>query len=310
MGTAAAIMQEKKGDMLMWTRRELKDRAKFALRNNYWRIVLVALILMVISGTGGSGTGSTQVRKTYREMTQEKEYGFNTNENSVGYKVASNVLLDNGVDFEDDYEDLGGRIQNSFSDNSGSAAFAVIVFAVLIISLIVLAVIFLLNAFLFNPLKVGAKRFFSRSLVEKAQIKEVVYRFDHNYLKSVKTMFLRDLFTFLWTLLFVIPGFIKHYEYYMIPYLLGENPDMDSKTAFAKSRQLMHGQKWNAFVLDLSFIGWHLLSAITLGILGIFYVNPYHYLTKAALFRRLTGVDQLNNNAGYQTSGAQPNNWQ
>ncbi|MDD6580855.1 MAG: DUF975 family protein, partial [Lachnospiraceae bacterium] len=47
------------------------------------------------------------------------------------------------------------------------------------------------------------------------------------------------------------------------------------------------GQKWNAFVLDLSFIGWHILSAFTLGILGVFYVMPYYYQTSAELYLTL-----------------------
>ena len=100
-------------------------------------------------------------------------------------------------------------------------------------------------------------------------------------------MFLMDLFTALWTLLFVIPGIIKSYEYKMIPYLLAEDPEMSYQDAFAKSKEMMHGQKWNAFVLDLSFIGWHILSAFTLGILGIFYVMPYYYQTSAELYLTL-----------------------
>ncbi len=91
----------------------------------------------------------------------------------------------------------------------------------------------------------------------------------------VLVMFLKNLFTSLWTLLFVIPGIVKHYEYLMIPYILAENPGMDRKEAFQISKRMMDGQKMETFILDLSFIGWILLSAITCGIVGIFYVNPY-----------------------------------
>ena len=73
----------------------------------------------------------------------------------------------------------------------------------------------------------------------------------------------------------------------MIPYLLAEHPDMPKDQAFAMSRQMMKGQKWKAFVLDLSFLGWSILSLFTLGILGLFYVNPYKYSTKAALYETL-----------------------
>ena len=55
----------------------------------------------------------------------------------------------------------------------------------------------------------------------------------------------------------------------------------------------MRGQKWKAFVLDLSFLGWGILSLLTLGIVGIFYVNPYRNMTNAALYERLRyGADQ------------------
>ena len=81
---------------------------------------------------------------------------------------------------------------------------------------------------------------------------------------------LRGLKTFLWGLLLVIPGIIKSYEYRMIPYILSENPGMDTKRAFQLSAEMMYGQKWNAFVLDLSFILWLILGAITCGLVNVF----------------------------------------
>ena len=100
----------------------------------------------------------------------------------------------------------------------------------------------------------------------------------------VLTMFLKNLFTTLWTLLLVVPGIVKHYEYLMIPYILAENPGMDRKEAFKISKRMMDGQKMDTFILDLSFIGWAFLSAITCGIVGIFYANPYREATFAELY--------------------------
>ncbi len=78
----------------------------------------------------------------------------------------------------------------------------------------------------------------------------------------------------------------------MIPYLLAENPDMTKEEAFAESKKLMTGNKWKAFVLDLSFIGWYILSLLTCGIVGVFYVAPYKFSTNAALYEKLRyGVD-------------------
>ena len=73
----------------------------------------------------------------------------------------------------------------------------------------------------------------------------------------------------------------------MIPYILADNPDIDKKEAFAKSKAMMEGNKWKVFVLDLSFILWYLLGVITCGILNVFYVEPYRQLTDAALYEAL-----------------------
>lgn len=108
-----------------------------------------------------------------------------------------------------------------------------------------------------------------------------------NYGNIVKTMFLRDLYLVLWTLLFIIPGVVKSYEYKMIPYLLAEYPDMSTKEVFAKSREMMNGQKMDTFILDLSFIPWSVLSSITAGIAGLFYVSPYKDATYAELYDTL-----------------------
>ena len=110
---------------------------------------------------------------------------------------------------------------------------------------------------------------------------------------------MKGLFQFLWSLLFVIPGIIKAYEYRMIPYILSENPEISRERVFEISKKMMMGNKWNTFVLDLSFLGWEILSGLTIGILGIFYVNPYVQSTNAELYAYLR-EDALRN--GYVSS--------
>ena len=109
------------------------------------------------------------------------------------------------------------------------------------------------------------------------------FRSGH-YVNIVLTMFLRDLFTALWSLLLVVPGIVKHYEYLMVPYIIAENPAMDYKEAFQISKQMMDGEKMEAFIMDLSFLGWYLLSAVTCGLLAIFYVNPYVQASFAEMY--------------------------
>ena len=85
----------------------------------------------------------------------------------------------------------------------------------------------------------------------------------------------------------MIPGIVKSYEYRMVPFLLSENPNMTKDEALKASSRMMKGNKWRAFVLDLSFLGWHILSAFTFGMLEIFYVAPYVNGTNAALYEAL-----------------------
>ena len=153
---------------------------------------------------------------------------------------------------------------------------------------VVMVISILLSAFVFNPLMVGANKLFINCKAGKAQFNDLAFGFKNSYRKVVATMFLKNLFIGIWSLLFVIPGIIKTYEYRMIPYLLAEHPEMSRKEAFAKSKEMMMGNKWNAFVLDFSFIGWHLLGVLTFGIPEIFYVAPYVFLTDAELYHELS----------------------
>ena len=95
-------------------------------------------------------------------------------------------------------------------------------------------------------------------------------------------------FTFLWSLLLVIPGIIKQYSYSMAFYILADNPELTAREALAKSKEMMDGHKLDLFVLQLSFIGWYLLVGITFGIAAI-YVTPYISATTANFYNSIKG---------------------
>lgn len=96
--------------------------------------------------------------------------------------------------------------------------------------------------------------------------------------KSLWLTILVAVFTFLWSLLLWIPGFIKAISYSMSMYILAENPEMTAREALRESKAIMHGHKMDYFVMGLSFIPWMLLGTFTLGIAYI-YVIPYMQLT-------------------------------
>ena len=93
-----------------------------------------------------------------------------------------------------------------------------------------------------------------------------------------------QLFTFLWSLLFIIPGIIKSLSYAMTPYLLDDCKDLPAKQALKVSMRMMNGHKWELFVFHLSFLGWQLLSILTIGILSIFLVSPYQATALAGYY--------------------------
>ncbi|MBQ9010469.1 MAG: DUF975 family protein [Clostridia bacterium] len=116
------------------------------------------------------------------------------------------------------------------------------------------------------------------------------------------TLFVRSLFSFLWTLT-LVGGVIKHYSYLMVPYIAAENPDISPLEAIRLSRRMMNGHKWECFLLDLSFTGWHLLGFITFGFADILWVTPYHLSTftevyvrlrEAAIRNQIPGAEVLN----------------
>lgn len=139
-----------------------------------------------------------------------------------------------------------------------------------------------------NPYEVGASRFYlENTTFHSAPFSRVAMGFTANFGNVVLTQFLRGLYTFLWSLLFIIPGIVRGYGYFAVPYILAENPHIHYKRALDLSLEMTMGYKGELFITDLSFLGWHFLNGLTLGILGVFYVNPYVYATRAELYRFL-----------------------
>jgi hypothetical protein len=160
----------------------------------------------------------------------------------------------------------------------------------LILLMLVLGIAF--AAFVGNMLSLGSQNFFLKNRKVNADADDCLFGFRQPYLNKVKVIFFTALRIALWTLLFIIPGIIKAYEYRLVGYIVSENPNVDTKDALEQSKALMTGNKWAAFVYDLSFIGWILLVPLTFGLLGIFYVVPYKQAANAELYAALAGVDE------------------
>ena len=223
-----------------------------AFKRNYGAAVAVALLMGIISLIFGGGN-----------VTERLQYS-----DTVEYSGSASQNV----------------IEDFLSSPKGMLFAGIATSIVLVMALVGMVLQYLVE----NVLIVGGSRFFVLNQTERPGVGTMLdpFRSGH-YGNVVLTMFLRDLYVFLWSLLLVVPGIVKSYEYKMVPYILAENPGMDRKEAFLISKQMMEGQKWEAFVLDLSFIGWALVAGITCGIAGIFWVNPYYQYTCAELYKVL-----------------------
>lgn len=141
-------------------------------------------------------------------------------------------------------------------------------------------------------ISVGLAAFFLDALKsEKASFETFFKGFTEYIGTKFLSMLLVSIYTALWTLLFYIPGIVKVYAYAMTPYILLDKPELSANEAITDSRMMMKGHKWELFLLDLSFIGWILLSILTLGILLI-YVIPYMQATRAEFYRNLKSQNE------------------
>lgn len=142
---------------------------------------------------------------------------------------------------------------------------------------------------LIGPLSAGLAYFFMKLYrKENVSFNDSFGGFS-NFSTNVGAGILVAIFTFLWSLLFFIPGIIKQLSYSMTFYILNDHPEYTATQAITESRKMMKGHKGELFVLYLSFIGWDLLSVLTLGILEIVYVAPYRTTAIAGFYDAIKG---------------------
>ncbi|WP_405376599.1 DUF975 family protein [Pseudobutyrivibrio sp.] len=229
----------------MWTIGEVKSIGKAAFKANYWKCVLVALILGVVSG------GATYTIKNRGEYDPRE--------------VANAI----------------------FSGLSAEEMRALMAFFGGLVGMALL-IGFLIQIFIKNPLQVGCYRFFKKNVEDGQAELGIIGEGFGDYGRVFVTLLLRDIFLCLWSLLFLIPGIIKMYSYRMVPYIVKDNPELSATEVITKSREMMNGHKWKAFLLDLSFIGWIFLGLITCGIVFVFWTAPYMESADAALYVELS----------------------
>lgn len=140
----------------------------------------------------------------------------------------------------------------------------------LLLALIFVVVYFLVSSFV----GVGYAKF-NLNLVNKKELGiRSLFSYRTYWTTTAATSFLKLLFTFLWTLLFIIPGIVASLSYSMTDFILAEEPQLTASQAIEKSKQMMYGNRWRLFCLEFSFIGWELLAILSFGI-GFLWLIPY-----------------------------------
>jgi uncharacterized membrane protein len=212
----------------MWSRAGLKQQAKDFLRKNYWKAFVVCLIVAIVTG----GSGRSELRNEFNNgiYSPEREYIIDFS--------PGNELFNFSTD--------GIGPGNPFVFNTTLGIFA----AFLVFSIII-------GIIIGNALIVGEKRFFLRAFDGDVSIGNLFSTFKKGqWMPLAGKILLMDIYIILWTLLLIIPGIIKYYQYRMVPYILSEDPDMPLGEAIEISRRMTDGEKGEIFVLDLSFMGW------------------------------------------------------
>jgi len=146
-----------------------------------------------------------------------------------------------------------------------------------------------------GPFALGFAGFFLKRIRGDQIAVENIFDGFTRFFPSFLVMFFTALFTFLWSMLLIIPGIVKAFGYSMAFYIMYDNPEIKPLEALKKSQIMMKGYKLKLFLLELSFIGWMILAVLPFGI-GFLWLNPYMYLSIANFYENLKR-NQENNQA-------------
>lgn len=240
-----------------WDRPMLKSYARTSLKNFYWKAVIATLIVTILSGGYMANSGIKAEQEVTNGILQNSLFSVNDAQVTLQDFIFPNTSADAAV-----YGIVG------------------LILAIIVLSAIALGSLY--SIFIANPLTVGHHRFYLDNRFAPTDIGRIFCGFTGNYGNVTKTMFLRSLYIFGWSLLLIIPGIVKSYEYAMVPYILSENPNLPTERVFQLSKEMMRGRKWDLFVLHLSFIGWELLASLV--VIGHVFLNPYINAANAEVY--------------------------
>lgn len=297
----------------MWKRKAIKKKAIASIKRGYGRMISVCFLIAIL--TTAYTISTTFLNLQVPSMAHQTDTAYTPSLANSGVIFDTVRQLFGGVSFFEVFRgvfaDISSMAIDLFSTNI-SVFFSSLRVVNLFLSenfsmILVFPVIGILFAFFYqifvsNVLLVGEKRFFLENRkYTRTPVSKIFFLYKLRCIHHPAwVMLCRSFFQMLWNLT-VVGGFIKHYEYMMIPYILAENPKASRKDAFFLSKQLMKNNKWKFFLLDLSFVGWHILSLFTLGLLSFLFVNPYAAAARSEVYAVLRRNYVLSRSPRYET---------
>ncbi len=237
---------------------DFRTTARNSLQGKWTVAVIAGLIASLLGGVGSNGP--------------QINFKFNDNGANVGLTFANQQV----------YSSQGGFLPELNGFIVGGAIY------IFLAAIAMAMVLFVLG----SVIDVGYSRF-NLDLVDRQKEPEVNTLFSYfNHWKTVTIAnLLQTVYVLLWSLLLIIPGIIASYSYAMTGYILAENPKLTASEAIDRSKQMMEGNRWRLFCLQISFIGWSILASLTLGI-GNLWLRPYRQAATAAFYREISGTER------------------
>ena len=290
----------------MFSRKYLKKQGKNAFYRNWKSCIIICFIYTILVG-GIVISINKELDFDYRDNI--KIININDIKADTNSDIVNEFL--NGLNGEQKEESefitnttrgvLGSLVNNV--SKSGSFLFGILnaINQALFKDRIWASVIIIIGAlvslfywiFVSKVIEVGNARFFLENRVfTKTKANKLILPYRLGKTTHVAyTMFLKNLYIILWGFT-IIGGFIKYYSYYLVPYILAENPNMKTKDVLKLSRDMMNGYKWEMFKLDLSFIGYYLLGFLTLNVSNLVFATPYINATKAESYMFIRDISK------------------
>ena len=234
--------------------------ARNSLTNKWLIAVAVGLVASILGGIGSNGP--------------EFKVNIDGSNIAMNFNMAGQTIYSTGTN--------GGI-------NSEIGAFILASLPIIITAALFMAVIyFVLGSFV----GVGYAKF-NLNLVDRNKASfENLFEYFSNWKTTTITRLLRALYTFLWSLFFIIPGIVAGFSYAMTEYILAENPELTPDEAIQASKSMMMGNRWRLFCLQFSFIGWDILATLAFG-LGHLWLTPYKQAAYAAFYREVSGTSYI-----------------